>query len=270
MTFLDHLEQLRWHIIRSVLAIFVFAIAAFFAKDFVWGVVLLGPSQADFFTYRKLCEFGQLFDSSGFCIDEMPFILQSRTMTGQFTMHIMSSITIGLICAFPYAFWEVWRFVSPGLYPKERRMTRGATFFVSVLFGMGILFGYYVLSPLSVNFLGSYQVDPSIANEFDIRSYITTITMLTLASGLIFQLPIVVYFLSEAGLVTPALMREYRKHAVVVILIIAAVLTPPDVISQVLMSLPMILLYQMSIYISKFVLKGKRKEVALEKLEGNV
>lgn len=270
MTFLDHLEQLRWHIIRSGISIFVFAIAAFFAKDFVWGVLLLGPSQPDFFSYRKLCELGHLLNSSAFCIEELPFIIQSREMTGQFTMHIASSIVIGLICAFPYTFWEIWRFISPGLYPKERRMTRGATFFVSILFAMGILFGYYMLAPLSINFLGNYQVDPSILNEFDIKSYVTTVTMLVLASGLMFQLPIVVYFLSEAGLVTPEIMKSYRRHAIVIILVLSAVLTPPDVISQILMSLPMILLYQASIFISKIVLRGKRKEIAQEKLEENV
>lgn len=264
MSFLDHLEELRWHLIRAVASILIFGIIAFLSKDFVWGTLILGPSKTDFWSYRALCAIGEFLNSDVLCIKELPFILQSRQMTGQFTMHITSSFVIGLICAFPYAFWEFWRFIGPGLYPKERKVTRGAVFFVSILFISGVLFGYYIVSPLSINFLSNYQVNPTILNEFDIQSYVSTISMLVLACGLMFQLPVVVFFLSEAGFVTPAMMKQYRRHAIVVILIISAVLTPPDVVSQTLMALPMIVLYQISIYISVIVLRNKRRAIIKE------
>jgi len=176
-------------------------------------------------------------------------------MTGQFTMHISSSIVIGFIGAFPYVFWEIWRFVKPALYSKEKKIARGAVFFVSLLFLTGILFGYYVVSPLSINFLANYQLDPSIINEFDITSYVTTVSMLVLTCGIMFQLPIMVYFLSKAGIVTPATMRKYRRHALIGTLIVSAIITPPDVISQLLIAVPLFLLYEISIYISKLVVK---------------
>ncbi len=167
MSFLDHLEELRWHIVRSMVAIVVFAIGAFAAKEFVWGTLILAPTKVDFWTFIQFCKIGSLVGSDAFCMDSMPFIIQSRKMTGQFTMHIYSSVVIGLIFAFPYVFWEVWRFIAPGLYENERRLSRGAVFFVSLLFIIGILFGYFVVTPISVNFLGHYQVDPTILNEFE-------------------------------------------------------------------------------------------------------
>jgi len=257
MSFLEHLEELRWHLVRASIAIAVFAIAAFVSKSFVFHTVILGPSRPDFFTYQMLCKLGELMNTPLICIDELPFIIQSRQMTGQFTMHISSSLVIGLICSFPYVFWEIWRFVSPGLYFTEKRAARGATFFVSVLFISGVLFGYFIISPLSINFLANYQLDQSILNEFDIISYVSTVSMLVLASGLMFQLPIVIYFLSTAGLVTPALMRRYRRHAIVVILVVSAIITPPDLMSQILIALPLIVLYQISIFISKIVTSKK-------------
>jgi len=262
MSFLDHLEELRWHLIRSLMAIVVFAVAAFAGKDFVFGQVILGPSQADFWTYRMLCTISNSMGSDFFCIEQLPFIIQSRQMTGQFMMHLTSSFVIGLILTFPYAFWEVWRFIKPGLYPKERKAARGATFYVSLLFILGVLFGYFVVAPISINFLANYQIDPTILNEFDIVSYVMTVTTIILACAILFQLPIIVFFLTKAGLVTPGLMKTYRKHAIVAILILSAMLTPPDVFSQVLISIPLVVLYQISIYISRRVLK--REEVETE------
>jgi len=262
MSFLDHLEELRWHLVRSGIAIGIFAIAAFVSKNFVFHTVILGPSRPDFITYRMLCRLGEVLNVSIICIEELPFIIQSRQMTGQFTMHITSSFVIGIICSFPYIFWELWRFISPGLYINEKRAAQGATFFVSILFISGVLFGYYIISPLSINFLSNYSLDASILNEFDIISYVSTVTMLVLASGIMFQLPIVIYFLSKAGLVTPSLMKKYRRHAVVVILIVSAIITPPDLMSQLLISLPLIVLYQFSIFISRVVNANKLKQNA--------
>ena len=251
MSFLDHLEALRWHLLRSVTAVLIFTVVAFIAKDFVFGVLILGPSKVDFLTYRLLCDIGNYFAIPALCINELPFTIQSRQMTGQFSMHMTSSMVVGLIAAFPYLFYEVWRFISPGLYSKERNAARGAVFFVSFLFLSGALFGYYVLTPMSINFLANYQLDPSIANEFDITSYVSTLSMLVLASAIMFQLPVVVYFLSMSGLVTSKMLQSYRRHSIVVILILSAIITPPDVISQLLIAMPILVLYEVGILIAK-------------------
>ena len=195
-----------------------------------------------------------------FASAKLPFIIQSRQMTGQFSMHITSSFVIGLICAFPYAFWEIWRFVKPGLYDKERKAATGATFYVSLLFFTGVFFGYFVVTPISINFLSNYQIDPSILNEFDIISYVSTVTTLVLACALLFQLPIVVYFATKAGLISSSLLKTYRKHSIIVILMLSAVLTPPDPFSQVLIAIPLGLLYQLSILIAVKLEKKERKQ----------
>ena len=260
MSFLDHLEELRWHLIRPLIAIFVFAIAAFISKGLIFGEIILGPSKPSFWTYKMLCILSELLNSDALCISDLPFIIQSRQMTGQFSMHITSSFVIGLICAFPYTFWEIWRFVKPGLYEKERKAASGATFYVSLLFFIGVLFGYFVVTPISINFLSNYQIDPSILNEFDIISYVSTVTTLVLACALLFQLPIVVYFATKAGLVSSVLLKNYRKHSIIVILMLSAVLTPPDPFSQVLIAIPLGLLYQLSILIAVRLEKKERKQ----------
>lgn len=251
MSFLDHLEALRYHLLRSVAVILIFSVIAFLAKSIVFGMIILGPSKIDFFTYRVLCDVANWLNVPALCIDELPFTIQSRQMTGQFSMHMTSSFIVGFIAAFPYVFWEFWRFISPGLYDKEKNAASGAVFFVSFLFLLGAAFGYYVLAPLSINFLANYQLDPTILNEFDITSYVTTLVMLVLASAIMFQLPVVVYFLSMSGLVTSKMLKAYRKHSIVVILILSAVITPPDVISQLLISMPIMVLYEVGISIAK-------------------
>jgi sec-independent protein translocase protein TatC len=251
MSFLDHLEALRWHLLRAVTAVLIFTVVAFIAKDFVFGVLILGPSKVDFLTYRVLCDIANYLGIPALCINELPFTIQSRQMTGQFSMHMTSSMVVGLIAAFPYLFYEVWRFISPGLHANEKSAARGAVFFVSFLFLSGASFGYFVLSPLSINFLANYQLDPSIANEFDITSYVSTLSMLVLASAIMFQLPVVVYFLSMSGLVTSKMLQSYRRHSIVVILIVSAIITPPDVISQLLIAMPILVLYEVGIVIAK-------------------
>ena len=267
MSFLDHLEALRWHVVRSAAAILIFTIIAFLSKSIVFGVIILGPSKVDFITYRLFCDLGNYLGVEALCIQELPFTLQSREMTSQFSMHMTSSMVVGFIVAFPYIFWEVWRFISPGLYDKERNAARGAVFFVSFLFFSGASFGYFVLAPLSINFLANYQLDATIVNEFDISSYISTLTMLVLASAIMFQLPVVVYFLSKSGLVTSKMLISYRRHSIVVILIISAIITPPDVISQVLIAMPILVLYEAGIMIAKRLEKEKAEKKAAEALE---
>ena len=267
MSFVDHLEELRWHIIRAAGSIVVFATIAFLAKDFVFHDVILGPSRPDFLSYRLMCELGQKVGSSTLCIDQLGFTIQSREMSGQLTMHIMTSLIIGLACAFPYAFWEIWRFVSPGLYSRERENSRGAVFFVSILFAMGLCFGYFLVAPISINFLAGYQVDPSITNQFDLSSYVSTLTTLCLACAFMFEMPVIVFFLTKAGLVTPEIMKVYRRHAIVVILVIAAIITPPDVISQMMVGLPLLLLYEVSINVSRYIKKSDLKRLNKENAE---
>lgn len=261
MSFVDHLEELRWHIIRSLGSILVFAVAAFLAKSFVFHDIILAPSRPDFFSYRMMCDVGKWIGSDALCIEQLGFTIQSRQMSGQLSMHLMVSLVLGLACAFPYAFWEIWRFVKPGLYPQEQKSSRGAVFWVSVLFAMGLLFGYYVVSPISINFLAGYQVDPSIVNEFDLTSYISTLTTLCLACAFMFELPVIVYFFTKAGLLSPEVMKLYRRHSIVVILVIAAIITPPDVISQLLIAMPLILLYEVSISVSRSIIKSDLKKL---------
>jgi sec-independent protein translocase protein TatC len=267
MSFLDHLEALRWHLFRSISAILIFTVIAFVAKSFVFGIVILGPSKVDFVTYRWLCSLSDYLGIPALCIDELPFTIQSRQMTGQFSMHVTSSLVVGFIASFPYVFWEVWRFISPGLYDQEKNAARGAVFFVSMLFFMGAGFGYFILSPLSINFLSNYQLDPSILNEFDISSYVSTLTMLVLASAIMFQLPVVVYFLAMSGLVTSKMLKSYRRHSIVVILILAAIITPPDVISQILIAMPILVLYEAGIYIAKRLEKKRALKAAQDDIE---
>lgn len=267
MSFLDHLETLRWHLFRSISAILIFTVIAFLAKSFVFGIVILGPSKVDFVTYRVLCNLSDYLGVPALCIDELPFTIQSRQMTGQFSMHMTSSLVVGFIVAFPYVFWEVWRFISPGLYDQEKNAARGAVFFVSMLFFLGAAFGYYILSPLSINFLSNYQLDPSIINEFDISSYVSTLTMLVLASAIMFQLPVVVYFLAMSGLVTSTMLKSYRRHSIVVILILSAIITPPDVISQILIAMPILVLYEAGIQIAKRLEKKRALKAAQADIE---
>lgn len=267
MSFLDHLEALRYHLLRSIAAILVLSVIAFLAKNIVFGMIILGPSKPDFLTYRLLCDLGDYLGVAALCIDELPFTIQSRQMTGQFTMHMTSSMMVGFIAAFPYVFWEIWRFISPGLYDKEKNAARGAVAFVSILFLSGAAFGYYVLSPLSINFLANYQLDPTILNEFDITSYVTTLTMLVLASAIMFQLPVVVYFLSMSGIVTSKMLKDYRRHSIVVILIVSAIITPPDVVSQLLIAMPILVLYEVGIVIAKRLEKQRAIRKAEEDAE---
>jgi len=251
MSFLDHLEALRWHILRSLAAIIILMVVAFFSKRLLFHDIILAPSRPDFWTYRLLCKLSVILEQPFLCVEKLSFIIQSRTLTGQFTTHIGVSFVAGLVIAFPYVFWEIWQFVKPGLYPKERSMTRGSVFYVSLLFFMGISFGYWILSPLSINFLANYQIDESIQNEIDLLSYIEMLVMMVLACGLMFQLPMVVLVLAKAGLVTADFLRMYRRHAILIIVVIAAILTPsPDMFSQVIVALPIYMLFEMSILLA--------------------
>ena len=251
MGFLDHLEVLRWHLIRSFVAIILLAIVAFVFSDFVFNTVILAPKTPEFFTNYMLCKFGNYIDVKTLCINSKPFQIINIKMAGQFSTHIMVSLVAGFIVAFPYVFWEIWSFIRPALHTSEKRHAGGAVFFSSLLFILGVLFGYYIIVPLSVHFLGGYNVSDQVLNQINLGSYISTVTTVVLAAGIIFELPIIIYFLSKAGLVTPQFLKKYRRHSLVVILILSAIITPPDIFSQVLVALPLLILYEIGISISK-------------------
>lgn len=256
MSFLQHLEELRWHLVRSSAAIFIFALIAFINKEFLFDKLILAPKNADFPTYRFLCMLGQKLNlDESICIKELSFTLINIDMSGQFSTHMSVSLYAGIVLAFPYVIWELWRFIKPGLHNHERKYANGIVFFTSLLFFLGVLFGYYVVTPMSVNFLGTYQVSSLVANQISLGSFISTVTTLTLMTGVVFELPILVYFLTKIGVLTPEFMRNYRRHAIVVLLIISAIITPPDVTSQILVCIPLLALYEISIFVSAYVLK---------------
>lgn len=265
MSFLDHLEDLRWLLIRCTLAIIIGAVVAFFFTDFIFDHIIFGPKDPDFITYRWFCDASKFFgaDGEGFCDLKMNFSVQSRVMSGQLNAHIWTAITAGFIIAFPFILWELWKFISPALYDKEKKGAKLFIFISSILFFLGVLFGYFIITPLSINFLAGYQVSTQIHNDIDLDSYISLIRSTALSCGLVFELPIVMFFLSKMGLVTPTFLRKYRRYAIVIILIIAAIVTPPDVVSQITVSIPLLILYEASIFISGWVLKSKQKNEQL-------
>lgn len=259
MSFLEHLEVMRWHIIRSFIAIFLLAIAAFVFKRIIFDTVILAPKMPDFPTNRFLCNLGEILGIPRLCINSQPFDLQTVKMAEQFTMHLVVSLLSGLIIGFPYIFYEFWSFIAPALYEKEKRTARGAVFYTSLLFLLGVAFGYFLIAPLSVHFLGNYRVSETVISNPTLRSYVQTVSSVVLASGLVFELPILSYFLTKAGLVNPKFLKTYRKHAIVLIIALSAIITPPDVFSQILVALPLIVLYEVGIGISKRIVR-KQKE----------
>jgi sec-independent protein translocase protein TatC len=264
MSFLDHLEELRWHIVRALFAVIFFTVFAFISAPWIFENIIFAPARAEFATFQWLCKLGNFFGTEGLCVEMIPFKIQSRQMTGQFTMHLVASFTIGLILAFPYVVFELWRFVKPGLYNKERKYSRGVVASVSFLFMAGILFGYYVIAPMMVYFLATYSISDLIVNEFDITSYVSTVVMMVFGTGLLFQLPVVIYFLTKMGILSPKLLRQYRKHSFVGILILAAIVTPPDLISQILITIPLYALFELSIIIASRVERNRLREEAAE------
>ena len=262
MSFLSHLEALRWHIIRSVIAVSTLACVMFFFKEFLFDTILFGPKHPDFPTFRFMCWLSPIVGmGDDLCIKNVDFRIVNFDLSGQFTTHMMIAFFAGLIIALPYVLWEFWSFIKPALYEKERKYAKGIVFYTSALFIIGVLFGYYVITPLSVNFLATYSVSDSVGNYISLDSYIGTVTTVTLISGVVFELPIFMYFLTKIGLITPRFMRKYRRHAIVVILIIGAVITPTsDVTTLMLVSVPLYGLYEISIFLSAYVLKKQERE----------
>ncbi|MFV0564758.1 MAG: twin-arginine translocase subunit TatC [Flavobacteriaceae bacterium] len=265
MSFLDHLEDLRWHLIRICVAVMVVAALAYVFSRFVFDTIIFAPMEMSFPTYQFLCETGRWLNvETSFCNDKMPLILQNRTMAGQFSADIWTAILAGFIIAFPYIIYQLWSFISPGLHENERKHSRGFIIICSLLFFLGALFGYYIITPLSINFLANYSISAKVDNQIDIASFIALVRSSVIASGLIFELPIIIYFLTKVGLVTPEFLKKYRKYALVIVLILSAIITPPDIASQVIVAIPILILYQVSIYISKVVVRNQKRSAAKE------
>ncbi|WP_299439683.1 twin-arginine translocase subunit TatC [uncultured Aquimarina sp.] len=261
MSFLDHLEELRWHLIRMSLAIILIAIVAFVFIKSIFTDIIFALRDPNFISYEILCKISRTFGMEKGCLEEMPFNFISTEMAGQFSAAIWTSITTGFVVAFPYILHEFWKFISPALYENERKHSRGFIIVSSLLFFIGTLFGYFVIAPLSVNFLATFSIAEVVDNQFKIGSYISLVRASVIASGFIFELPIIIYFLSKVGLVTPEFLRRNRKYALVIVLILAAVITPPDISTQIIVAIPILILYEVSIFISKMVIKRQNKKI---------
>jgi sec-independent protein translocase protein TatC len=252
MPFLNHLEELRWRLVRAAIAILIVGTIIWFYQETIINVVFLSMAKKEFITFRIMCQF------FGVCITEIPIKFQSMTVSGQFSYALMMSFLGGIVVTFPYLFYQIWAFVKPGLKFKEKNLARGIVFYISLLFFLGILFGYYIVAPLSIQFFGSYQMSSKIENIFTINSYMSTILSTIFYCGLFFLLPVVTYLLTKIGLFDSEFLKKYRKHAIVIILILAAIITPPDVISQIIVSIPILILYEIGIVVSKRVEKQKK------------
>tara|TARA_B100000809_G_scaffold249300_2_gene280448 strand:- start:18482 stop:19291 length:810 start_codon:yes stop_codon:yes gene_type:complete len=262
MSFLSHLEELRWHLVRSTAAIFIFGVILFVFKKEVYDNFLLAHLDTNFSTYHWFCDAFKIIGvDSDFCGVSFPQKLQSLSMTNQLMNAIWSSLILGLIISFPYILWEIWKFIAPGLHPTERSKSKGFLFISSMLFFTGVLFSFYVIVPMSVYFFYHFEITDSIQNNFTLSSYISMVTNTILGVSIVFELPVLIYFLTKLGLITPEFLKTYRKHALVVVLLLSAIITPPDVASQIIVSIPVLILYEVSIHVSKFVVKKQRQAI---------
>ena len=255
MSFLEHLEALRWHIVRSLAAIIIIAITVFYFEEWVFENIIFAPKQGEFITYRFFCSLGE-----SMCFRPPDFDLITRELGEQFFTSMKVSFWLGLITSFPYVFYEVWKFIKPGLYKKEQKAARGLVSICSMLFLIGVAFGYYLITPFAINFLAGYSVGDTAITAPTLSSYVSYMTMFTVPTGIAFELPIIVYFLSKIGMLKPSSTRKFRKHAFIVILLLAAIITPPDVITQILIGIPIFILYEISIIVSARVDKKRQAE----------
>jgi sec-independent protein translocase protein TatC len=270
MSFFDHLEVLRWHLIRSVIAALITTLAAFLCRNFIFNEIILKPKNPDFITNLFFKSMGEWIhvhfglNTEAIAINTTPLNIVNIDMAGQFNSHISISVVAGLIIASPYILWEFWRFIKPALHEHEKKYASSAVFYISSLFFIGILFGYFLIAPLAISFLNTYIVSDEVVNTIKLSSYIGTMTSVTFASGVIFELPMIIYFLSKIGLMTPRFMKKYRRHAYVILLIIAGIITPPDVFSQTMVCIPLIILYEISVIVSRSVERKRLQKIEIE------
>jgi sec-independent protein translocase protein TatC len=254
MSFLDHLEELRWRLVRIAISILVIATVLFIYQEWIIRTFFLAMVNPNFISFRMMCEWFNV------CIPEIPVSFQSTTMSGQFSYALMMSLMGGIVLSFPFIFYQIWSFVKPGLKQNERSLASGIVYYVSILFFLGILFGYFVVAPLTVQFFGSYKITNQIENQFTISSYMSTIISTVFWSGVLFLLPVVTYIFAKLGVITPEFLRKYRKHSIIIVLIIAAAITPPDLISQIIVSIPIMILYEIGILAAVRVEKNRKKK----------
>ena len=261
MSFMNHLSALRWHLVRAALVIFAFAGVAFCYPEILFGKIVMGPSKPEFITFQLLCKISQNINlGESLCFTDFSFKFQNIEVTGQFTSHMWVALVAGIVLGFPYLLWELWRFVKPALGQKEINAARGFIAYASVLFLMGVAFSYFIVSPMAVYFLGGYQVDPEIINQFTLDSYISVVSTLVLLMGIVFELPIVAFFLARFGILTSAFLRKNRRIALIVVLIISAIITPTtDVFTQMLVAVPLWILFEASIFVVRRQEKRKEK-----------
>jgi sec-independent protein translocase protein TatC len=259
MSFLQHLEELRWRLVKSAVAVVLVASVIWYFQETIMVNLFLSMKEKDFITFRLFCKY------FGVCVADIPVKMQSMTVSGQFSYALMMSFMGGLVLAFPFIFYQLWSFVKPGLKLKEKKMASGLVFYVSLLFFVGILFGYFLVAPLSVQFFGSYQISNQIENNFTISSYMSMILSTVFYSGLFFLLPIVSYLLAKLEIIDAEFLKKYRRHAIVVILILAAVITPPDIISQIIVSIPIIGLYEIGILVAKRAVRQNKAAREIDK-----
>ncbi|MEA5110355.1 Sec-independent protein translocase protein TatCy [bioreactor metagenome] len=259
MSFWGHLDALRGHLFRSALAIIVLGIVAFINREFIFDTLILAPKEPEFITNRLLCKLATWANVPSLCLGNLNLQIININLSGQFTTHMYISMFAGLIAAAPYVIWEIWRFIKPALYENERRHSRGAVWIMSLLFILGILFSYYLIVPLTLNFFGTYQVSESINNQIALSSYISTVVSVTFSLGVVFELPVFVYFLTKVGIITPEFLSRNRKYMLVILLTISAIITPPDIISQILVCIPLYGLYELSILTARRVARKRRE-----------
>lgn len=264
MSFLEHLEELRWHLVRASASIVVAAVVVFINVRFIMDKILFAPKYPEFPTNRAFAWMAQQFNSPDLAINTQPFTIINYDMAGQFSTNLSIAFIGGIIISIPYIFWEFWSFIKPALYEKERKHATGAVFYSSMLFLLGILFGYYLIVPLSTHFFGSYRISSEVVNQINLNSYISSVTTIILGSGIVFELPIIIYFLSKVGLVSSGFLKTYRKHAYILLLMLAAIITPPDVFSMLLVSGPLVLLYELGVLLAKGIEKKRVDEEFLE------
>jgi len=260
MSFWDHLGELRRRMFRIIIVLLVTAIVAFLNREIIFDRIILAPKDGSFITYQWLCKLGDFLSMESLCLKETRINLINYNLSGQFMTHMTISIVAGLILAMPYVFWQMWQFIKPALYEKERLYARKAVFIMSFLFLLGILFAYYFLVPWTLNFLGTYQVSTMVDNKIALSSYISTVVSVVLSVGLVFELPVVIYVLAKVGLITPEFLKRNRKYAFILVLIIAAIITPPDVFSQIIVTIPLWALYEASIIVAKRVAPKQEPE----------
>lgn len=264
MSFFDHLDELRKHLMRSVLVLIIWVVVAFIYIDYLFHKVILGPVQTDFLSYRALCAISELLNNtSRLCIDTINIQLVNLQVQGQFIAAFKISLIAGFILSFPYLLWEFWRFIKPALSMYEKKMATGLVTVCSLLFFMGVSFGYFVLSPISIHFFVGFTISDSIANQPTFQNIVSLVSVLSVGTGLLFELPILMYFLAKVGLSSSAFLIQYRKYALFIIIILSAMVTPPDMVSQLVLGMPIYLLYEIGITLTKNVEKKRKQEYGI-------